>query len=63
MSDVYQPDPPGLMYDDLRLLPPWRGSSHFWGVFAGGFLHTLGIIHSLLSEPWRDEAFGSTVKP
>lgn len=28
---VYQPDPPGLMHDDPRLLPPWRGSSHFYG--------------------------------
>jgi hypothetical protein len=26
---VYQPDPPGLMHDDPRLLPPWRGSSLF----------------------------------
>lgn len=31
---VFQPDPPGLKYDDLRLLPPWRGSSLFWGKFA-----------------------------
>src|SRR5947209_5332402 len=28
---VHQPDPPGLMHDDPRLLPPWRGSSLFWG--------------------------------
>ena len=28
---MYQPDPPGLMHDDPRLLPPWRGSSLFWG--------------------------------
>src|SRR5271156_2416925 len=28
---VYQPDPPGLMHDDPRLLPPWRGSSLLWG--------------------------------
>src|SRR5262249_50822384 len=28
---VYQPDPPGLIHDDLRLLPPWRGSSLLWG--------------------------------
>ena len=27
---VYQPDPPGLMHDDPRLLPPWRGSSLLW---------------------------------
>src|ERR1700755_1334173 len=28
---VYQPDPPGLIHDDPRLLPPWRGSSLIWG--------------------------------
>jgi hypothetical protein len=28
---VHQPDPPGLIHDDLRLLPPWRGSSLFVG--------------------------------
>ena len=28
-AGVYQPDPPGLIHDDLRLLPPWRGSSLF----------------------------------
>src|SRR4029078_9925278 len=27
MPGVHQPDPPGLIHDDLRLLPPWRGSS------------------------------------
>lgn len=26
---VSQPDPPGLIHDDPRLLPPWRGSSFF----------------------------------
>jgi hypothetical protein len=31
MPGVHQPDPPGLIHDDLRLLPPWRGSSLFWG--------------------------------
>jgi hypothetical protein len=30
---VYQPDPPGLIHDDPRLLPPWRGSSPFWGTY------------------------------
>jgi|GEM_PF-6284609 len=30
---VDQPDPPGLIHDDLRLLPPWRGSSSFLGDF------------------------------
>jgi hypothetical protein len=36
---VYQPDPPGLIHDDPRLLPPWRGSSLFWGkqFLAAGF--------------------------
>lgn len=34
MPGVHQPDPPGLIHDDLRLLPPWRGSSLLWGVFA-----------------------------
>ena len=29
MPGVHQPDPPGLIHDDLRLLPPWRGSSLF----------------------------------
>jgi hypothetical protein len=33
MPGVHQPDPPGLIHDDLRLLPPWRGSSLFWGKF------------------------------
>ncbi|PIJ30506.1 hypothetical protein BMW24_022245 [Mycobacterium heckeshornense] len=28
-AEVYQPDPPGLIHDDPRLLPPWRGSSLF----------------------------------
>jgi hypothetical protein len=31
---VHQPDPPGLIHDDPRLLPPWRGSSLFWGKFS-----------------------------
>jgi hypothetical protein len=30
---VYQPDPPGLIHDDPRLLPPWRGSSLFWETY------------------------------
>jgi hypothetical protein len=33
MPRVYQPDPPGLIHDDPRLLPPWRGSSLLWGKF------------------------------
>ena len=28
---VHQPDPPGLIHDDPRLLPPWRGSSFISG--------------------------------
>ena len=36
MPRVYQPDPPGLIHDDPRLLPPWRGSSLFWGQFFAG---------------------------
>ena len=31
MPGVHQSDPPGLIHDDLRLLPPWRGSSLLWG--------------------------------
>lgn len=31
MPRVYQPDPPGLIHDDPRLLPPWRGSSLLQG--------------------------------
>ena len=31
MLSVHQPDPPGLIHDDPRLLPPWRGSSFFCG--------------------------------
>jgi hypothetical protein len=30
-SSVHQPDPPGLIHDDPRLLPPWRGSSFLGG--------------------------------
>jgi hypothetical protein len=33
MPRVYQPDPPGLIHDDPRLLPPWRGSSLFWETY------------------------------
>jgi hypothetical protein len=41
MPGVHQPDPPGLIHDDLRLLPPWRGSSLFWGFLShyGYFRH------------------------
>ena len=30
---VHQPDPPGLIHDDPRLLPPWRGSSFIHSPF------------------------------
>jgi hypothetical protein len=33
-AEVYQPDPPGLIHDDPRLLPPWRGSSLLTGKFC-----------------------------
>ena len=62
MPGVHQPDPPGLIHDDLRLLPPWRGSSLFWpfrdpdrrrvrqwlrnAVFAAEVVHRCGFIHS-----------------
>jgi hypothetical protein len=35
-AEVYQPDPPGLIHDDPRLLPPWRGSSLILGKFLPG---------------------------
>lgn len=34
IPSVFEPDPPGLKHDDPRLLPPWRGSSHFCREFA-----------------------------
>jgi hypothetical protein len=34
MLGVHQPDPPGLIHDDPRLLPPWRGSSPFYRKFG-----------------------------
>lgn len=62
MPGVHQPDPPGLIHDDLRLLPPWRGSSlsgpfairygrraRQWlrnAVFAAAVIHSCGFIHS-----------------
>ena len=33
MPGVHQPDPPGLIHDDLRLLPPGGGRPFFWGHF------------------------------
>jgi hypothetical protein len=54
---VYQSDPPGLMHDDPRLLPPWRGSSLLSGhylpssdYFAGRFLES-GLWFGVLREP------------
>ncbi len=46
MPGVHQPDPPGLIHDDPRLLPPWRGSS---------------FIHSLFPTDWLRPAVPSTV--
>ena len=36
MLSVRQPDPPGLIHDDPRLLPPWRGSSFISDHFVLG---------------------------
>ena len=51
MPGVHQPDPPGLIHDDLRLLPPWRGSSLFLRTFVvriGGELQlSCGIVFSV----------------
>ena len=59
MPGVHQPDPPGLIHDDLRLLPPWRGSSLLWGVFVGriggelrlgcGISFSLSVLKHVLS--------------
>ncbi len=46
MPGVHQPDPPGLIHDDPRLLPPWRGSS---------------FIHSPLPTDWLRLVAPSTV--
>jgi hypothetical protein len=67
---VYQPDPPGLMHDDLRLLPPWRGSSLLWGqIFSGDWL--IGPASAVLRgscDPSAERAparsfFGTGVPP
>ena len=51
MPGVHQPDPPGLIHDDLRLLPPWRGSSLFQTLFVGRIVgevrRSCGIAFSL----------------
>lgn len=44
MPRVHQPDPPGLIHDDPRLLPPWRGSSHFRGDYRR-YPQRLGYPH------------------
>ena len=48
MPSVHQPDPPGLIHDDLRLLPPWRGSS----LFPDNFIQrpTLGAENPLSAD-------------
>lgn len=52
MPGVHQPDPPGLIHDDLRLLPPWRGSSLLWGQFR--------IADKLANQPkLRNAVFAS----
>ena len=54
MPGVHQPDPPGLIHDDLRLLPPWRGSSLFRTLFVGRIVGEVrgscGISFSLPSS-------------
>jgi hypothetical protein len=54
MPGVHQPDPPGLIHDDLRLLPPWRGSSLFRTLFVdrivGEVRVSCGISFSLPSR-------------
>ncbi|MUL46053.1 hypothetical protein FZI85_10145 [Mycobacterium sp. CBMA293] len=47
---VHQPDPPGLIHDDLRLLPPWRGSSHFQGQSKFSFHPFFGACPSASSR-------------
>ena len=58
MPGVHQPDPPGLIHDDLRLLPPWRGSSLFSGVFrhrgyVGSSRRSCGTLFSHFGLPGR----------
>ncbi|PVA22843.1 hypothetical protein DDJ76_18520 [Mycobacteroides abscessus] len=60
MPSVSQPDPPGLMHDDPRLLPPWRGSSSFLGAFITDFCGHLRPIHSVVSIPNLDIGSGSS---
>jgi hypothetical protein len=47
MLGVDQLDPPGLIHDDLRLLPPWRGSSLFSGKFSNSFRLTVQTLPNL----------------
>ncbi|KUI46370.1 hypothetical protein AU198_01755 [Mycobacterium sp. GA-1199] len=44
MSGVHQPDPPGLIHDDLRLLPPWRGSSLFQDFSHSGYVLPFTVV-------------------
>ena len=52
---VNQPDPPGLIHDDPRLLPPWRGSSFFGALMVRRFGACRGLPTSprLSTASWR----------
>ena len=59
---MYQPDPPGLMHDDPRLLPPWRGSSllsaevlQVLGCFADLPVPVVDSAGHIPCERWADE--------
>src|SRR3954468_15470421 len=54
MPGVHQPDPPGLIHDDLRLLPPWRGSSLFQTLFVGRIVGEVRVSCGIsFSLPYR----------
>lgn len=55
---MYQPDPPGLIHDDPRLLPPWRGSSLFSGLFRvyGPLNPTTQVVADVSSRVRRQRA-------
>lgn len=67
MPSVSQPDPPGLMHDDPRLLPPWRGSSSFLGTFITDFCGSPQIYPQICAHPqsrcglWHDHCATSIV--
>ena len=74
MPGVHQPDPPGLIHDDPRLLPPWRGSSSVWGRWVSGgagFLGALGfwgprasgpLVHTVRRSDWPRAAARFSLK-